>query len=105
MRSTMATDPPRAPTPYKVGKVDTLEGTLGAGSLREWRFVPTNWVDPMAHHAWCVITDPMLISEWREKLKDAERVTWYRHGLAAYTAEISYDPVVRSVLVCIGGFV
>jgi hypothetical protein len=99
----MATDPPRAPTPYKVGKVETLEEVRGG--LREWRFVPSNWIDPMAHHMWFIVTDPAVIDEWREKLKDAERVTWYRHGVVAYTAEVSYDLVVRSVLVCIGGFV
>lgn len=95
----MATDPSRR----RAGKVDTLaEARLG---LHEWRFVASNWIDPTAHHVWCVVTDQTLIDEWREKLKDADRQAWYRHGVVAYTAEVSYDPVVRPVLVCIGGFV
>lgn len=96
----MATDPPSR---RRNGKVDTLEeARLG---LHEWRFVPSNWIDPMAHHVWCVVTDPVLVEKWRKKLEGADPQTWYRHGVVAYTAEISYDSAVRPVLVCVGGFV
>jgi len=88
----------------KTGKVDSIEDVRG---LREWRFVPKNWTDPFLPHMWCMwckITDEKLIEQWREKLADCPIQTWYgADGKPSYTAEVSYHPDLRPVLVVIGG--
>ena len=88
--------------PFKTGRVDDL---IGVGGLREWRFVPPNWVDPLPHHAWVVVTDPVVVAKWKERLELLPPQTWYVDGKVAYTAEVSYDERVRPVLVLVGGIV
>jgi len=97
--------PFRPCTEWPTGRVATLDDMCGG--LFEWRFVPADWVDPLPHHHWCVISikeDPTTFVDWLAKLKDCPPVTWYLGKDERYTAEVSYDPVARPVLVKIGGF-
>ena len=74
------------------------------GSLREWRFVPIDWRDPFEYHRWYMVTDEKTIAHMRIELKDAAPVTWYYGQRGRYVAEVSYDAMLRPLLVVIGNF-
>ena len=77
-------------------------GELGTG-MREWRFVPKGWRDPFSHHRWFVVTKEAEIEVWKKRLAHHPSVTWFRRPVD-YTAEVSYHPDIRPVLVIVGGF-
>ena len=73
--------------------------------LWEWRFVPSDWRDPFEHHRHVVVPKGhRAFAEITARLADCPTQTWYGHdGQPTYTAEVSYHPELRPVLVLIGG--
>ena len=100
--------------------------------LREWRFVESlDWQPPpeFAYLNWFVLdpesdelvkidgklaTERVAYEHFRKLLVPFEtgrerdgvkwpNVAWYREGKPFYVADVSFDPVKRPVLVCIGG--